>query len=133
HQPSVMDVLRATERLARPRAQLTLEEVGEGLLDDVADSRKITLLDAADLDFRRTPVGILTDAIDRRPHAGVPARSSSRVLTAEWSSPPRPWPRSALNSPCTTAVAGSGTPSARADSMIRPRSLKCRSILNPGL
>jgi hypothetical protein len=38
HEPAVVHVLRAAEGLPRPRAELPLEEVREGLLDDVADA-----------------------------------------------------------------------------------------------
>src|SRR6267143_3315066 len=133
HEPAVVDVLRPAERLTRAGAELTLEEVAEGLLHDVADLREVALADATDLDLGKTSLRVQPGAVDRGPHADKPARSSSRVITPEWSRPPRPFTRSALNSSCTTAVAGSGTPRTRADSMMRPRSLKCRSILKPGL
>src|SRR2546430_7211142 len=84
HEPAVVDVLRATERLARPRAELTLEEVAEGLLEHVADLGEIALADAADLDLGQTPLRVESGAIDRGSHAEAPARSSSRVITPEW-------------------------------------------------
>ena len=122
HEPAVVDVLGAVERLARTRPQLALEEVAEALLEDVLDLREVALADATDLDLRQPSLRVEAGAIDGGPHE-APARSSSSVMTPEWSRPPRPFTRSALNSSCTTAVVGSGTPSARADSMMRPRSL----------
>src|ERR1700737_3528581 len=135
HEPAVVHVLGAAEDLSRPGAHLPLEEVAEGLLDDVAHLGEIALADAADLDERRAALRVEAGTIDGRPHdfSGTPASSSSSVITPEWSSPPLPFTRMALNSSWTTAVHGSGTPRAREDSMISPRSLKCRSILKPGL
>jgi hypothetical protein len=46
----MVDILGAAEDLARARAHLALEEVGEGLLDHVADLGEIPLPDAPDLD-----------------------------------------------------------------------------------
>src|SRR5437016_1406669 len=53
HEPAVMDVLGPLEGLARTRTELPLEEIPEGLLEDVADTREIALLDPADLDLGR--------------------------------------------------------------------------------
>jgi hypothetical protein len=135
HQPAVVDVLGPAEDLARARAHLALEEVAERLLDDIAHLGQIALAHAPDLDEGRAPLGVEPRPVHRRPHAcsGSPASSSMSVMTPEWSRLPLPFTRMALNSSCTTAVVGSGTPRAREDSMINPRSLKCRSILNPGL
>jgi hypothetical protein len=47
----MVDVLGAAERLARPRAQLALEEIAEGLLHDVADLRQVALANSTDLHF----------------------------------------------------------------------------------
>src|SRR2546430_11437266 len=132
HEPAVMDVLRAAEGLPRARSELPLEKIAEGLLEDVLHPGEVALANAPDLDLRQAALRIQPRAIDGRPH-GAPARSSSSVMIPEWSRPPRPFTRIALKSSWTTAVAGRGTPSARADSMISPRSLKCRSILKPGL
>ena len=79
----MVHVLRAPESLARPRPELALEEVREGLLDDVADPGEVALLDATDQDFRQAALGIEPGAIDGRSHAGVPARSSRSVMTPE--------------------------------------------------
>src|SRR6185503_6432664 len=124
HEPAMVDVLGPAEYLARPRADLALEEIAEGLLDDVADLGQIALADATDLDQGRATLRVEAGTIDGRPHdfSGTPASSSSSVITPEWSSPPLPLTRIALNSSCTTAVVGSGTPRARDDSMMRPRS-----------
>src|SRR5712692_6585664 len=135
HEPAMVDVLGAAEDLPGARADLALEEVAEGLLHHVAHLAEVALADAPDLDEWRATLRIETRPVDRGPHAfsGRPASSSSSVMTPEWSRPPLPLTRSALKSSWTIAVQGSGTPSAREDSMISPKSLKCRSILNPGL
>src|SRR6266481_3148200 len=135
HEPAMMHVLRAAEHLARPRPHLALEEIAEGLLDDVAHLGKVALAHAPDLDQRRASLVVESRPVHGRPHDWVesPASSSSSVITPEWSRPPLPLTLIALKSSWTTAVHGSGTPSARPDSMMRPRSLKCRSILKPGL
>src|SRR5262249_110350 len=135
HEPAVVDVLRAAEDLARPRPHLALEEIAEGLLDDVAHLGEVALAHATDLDERGTSLTVEARPVHCRPHdsLGSPASSSSSVMTPEWSSPPLPLTRSALKSSWTMAVHGRGTPKARPDSMISPRSLKCRSILKPGL
>jgi hypothetical protein len=78
-----MNVLGATERLARAGAQLALQEVTERLVDDVANAGEIALAHTTDVDFRKPSLGVGAEAIDRRPHAEAPARSSSRVITAE--------------------------------------------------
>ena len=78
-----MNVLGAAEGLARTRAELPFEEIGEGLLDDVAGLGEVTLANATDLNLRRAAVRIDPDSVDRRPHADTPARSSSSVMTAE--------------------------------------------------
>ena len=83
HEPAVMDVLGPAERLAGTRAELPLEKIGEGLLDDVAGLGEIALADPANLNLGRAALRIDPDAVDRRPHADTPARSSSRVMTAE--------------------------------------------------
>ena len=83
HEPAVMDVLRAAEGLTRSRAELTLEEVGEGLLENVAGSRQIPLADPPDLNLGGAPVRVEAWPVDRRPHADRPARSSSSVMTPE--------------------------------------------------
>src|SRR6185503_623701 len=100
------------------------QEIAEGVLEDVLHAREIALPHAPDLDLRQAPLRIQSRAIDGGSHE-APARSSSSVMMPEWSRSPRPLARMALKSSCTTAVAGSGTPSARADSMMSPRSLKC--------
>src|ERR1700694_185414 len=81
HEPAVMDVLGPLEGLAGTRAELPLEEIPEGLLEHVADSRKIALLDPADLDLSRAPLGVLASAVDGCPHAGI-RPGSSRSWTA---------------------------------------------------
>src|SRR5207249_11724012 len=88
----------------------------ERLLEDVLDPGEIALPNAPDLDLGQPPLRIQPRAIDGGPHE-APARSSSSVMIPEWSRPPRPFTRIALKSSCTTAVVGSGTPSARDDSM----------------
>ena len=55
HEPAVVHVLGATEHLTRPGAQLALEEVAEGGLDDLAHPREVALLDPPNLDH-----GVLT-------------------------------------------------------------------------
>src|SRR5205823_3042700 len=88
HEPAVVDVLRAAERLARPGAELALEEVAEGLLEDVADLREVTLADAADLDLGQAPLRIEPGAIDGGPHAEEPASPpASAVRVRSRSSP----------------------------------------------
>src|SRR5262249_46480761 len=123
HEPAVVDVLGAAEGLARTRAQLALEEVAEGLLHDVPPLRQVGLAHSTDLDFGQTTLGVEAGTIDGGPHFERPAKSSSSVITPEGSRPPRPFTLSALNSSCTAAVAGRGTPRARADSMIGPSAL----------
>src|SRR5207249_10519847 len=86
HQPPVVDVLRASEGLARPRAELPLEEVAERLLEDVLDPGEIALPNAPDLDLGQPPLRIQPRAIDGGPHE-APARSSSSVMIPEWSRP----------------------------------------------
>jgi len=126
-----MDVLRAAEGLPRARSELPLEK-----------SPKVCSRTSFTLESRpceRAGPGPSAGALRIQPRANRrwPSRSarevSSSVMIPEWSRPPRPFTRIALKSSWTTAVAGKGTPSARADSMISPRSLKCRSILKPGL
>ena len=80
-----MHVLRAAEDLTGARAHLTLEEVGEGLLDDVADLGEIALPDPPDLDEGGTTLGVQTRAIDGGSHlaSGSPASSSRSVMTPE--------------------------------------------------
>src|SRR5207247_10247452 len=56
HQPAVVDVLRASEGLARPRAELPLEAVAERLLEDVLDPGEIALPNAPDLDLGQPPL-----------------------------------------------------------------------------
>src|SRR5204862_195981 len=56
HEPPVMNVLGAAEGLARTRAELPFEEIGEGLLDDVAGLGEVTLANATDLNLRRAAV-----------------------------------------------------------------------------
>src|SRR5215469_141062 len=126
HEPAVMDILRAAEDLTRSRAHLALEEVAERLLDDVAHLGEVALAHATDLDEWGTSLAVQSRPVHCRPHdwLGSPASSSSSVITPEWSSPPLPLTRSALKSSWTMAVHGRGTPKARPDSMIRPRSLK---------
>src|SRR5437879_2097294 len=116
---------------ARAGAEQPLEVVPAGLLDDVPDLREVALADAPDLDVGRAALRVEPGPVDGGPHVPL-ARSSSSVMTAEWSRPPRPRARSAAKSSCTSAVVGSGTPNARPDSMIRPRSLKWRSTRKPG-
>ncbi len=91
----MVHVLRAPEHLPRARPELALEEVGERLLDDVADLGEIALADAADLDERGTALGIEPRPVHRRPHepTGSPASSSSSVMMPEWSSSPLPLTR----------------------------------------
>src|SRR6266536_1232609 len=103
----MMHVLSAAEHLAWPRPHLALEEIAEGLLDHVAHLGEVALAHAADLDERRASL-----VVEPR------ASSSSSVITPEWSRPPLPLTLIALNSSWTTAVKGSGTPSARPDSMM---------------
>jgi hypothetical protein len=85
HEPAVVHVLGAAEDLTRPRAHLPLEEVAEGLLDDVADLGEVALADAADLDQRRAALRVEPGTIDGRPHdfSGTPASSSRSVITPE--------------------------------------------------
>src|SRR5262245_42796447 len=118
-----MHVLGASERLTRPRAHLPLEEIAERLLDDVPLPGEIALAHPTHLDLRQPALRVEPGAVDGRSHALAPARSSRSVMIPEWSSPPRPLTRMALNSSWIAAVAGRGTPRARADSMMRPRSL----------
>ena len=51
HEPAMVHVLRAAERLPGSGAELALEEVAEGLLHDVADLRQVALANPADLNF----------------------------------------------------------------------------------
>ena len=83
HEPAVVNILRAAERLARPGAELTLEEVAEGLLHHVADLREVALPHPTDLDLGQPALGLEPRAIDRGSHFVRPARSSSRVITPE--------------------------------------------------
>src|SRR5206468_11245360 len=83
HEPAMMPVLRAAERLPGPRAQLALQEVAEGLLHDIADLREIALPHPTDLNFGEPALGVEPGAIDRGPHLERPAKSSSRVITPE--------------------------------------------------
>jgi hypothetical protein len=80
-----MDVLGAAKHLARPRAHLPLEEVAEGLLDDVADLGEVSLAYAADLDEWRASLIVEPRPVHRRPHDWVesPASSSRSVITPE--------------------------------------------------
>ena len=80
-----MDVLGAAEDLARARAHLPLEEVAEGLLDDVADLGEVALAHPADLDERRASLVVEPRPVHRRPHdcVGSPASSSRSVITPE--------------------------------------------------
>src|SRR5437764_851855 len=50
HEPAVVHVLGAVEDLPRARAHLALEEIAEGLLEDVTHLAEIALADAPDLD-----------------------------------------------------------------------------------
>ena len=79
----MVDVLRAAERLARPRAQLALEEIAEGLLHDVADLRQVALANSTDLHLGKPALRVEPGTIDGGPHFERPARSSSRVITPE--------------------------------------------------
>jgi len=81
----MVHVLGPAEHLAGPRAHLPLEEIAEGLLDDVADLGEIALPDTADLDEGGAALRVETGAIDGRPHdfSGTPASSSSSVITPE--------------------------------------------------
>src|SRR5262249_20857022 len=108
HQPAVVNVLRATECLARPGAELAFEEIAEGLLEDVLHARQVALAHAPNLNFRKSTLRIQARPIDGGPHE-APARSSSRVMIPERSRPPRPLTRMALKSSCPTAPARSRT------------------------
>jgi len=57
--------LGAAEDLARAGADLPLEEIAEGLLDDVPHLGEVALADAADLDERRAALRVETGD-DRR-------------------------------------------------------------------
>src|SRR6266481_2580439 len=85
HEPAVVHVLGAAEDLARAGADLPLEEIAEGLLDDVPHLGEVALADAADLDERRAALRVETGTIDGCPHdfSGTPASSSSSVITPE--------------------------------------------------
>ena len=79
----MVDVLRAAERLPGPRPELALQEVTEGLLQDVTDLREVALPHSTDLNFGESALRIESGAIDGGPHLERPARSSSRVITPE--------------------------------------------------
>ena len=78
----MVHVLGAGEGLTRPRAELPLEEVAEGLLEDVLHTGEVALANAPDLDLGHAPLRIQPRAIDGGPHE-APARSSSSVMMPE--------------------------------------------------
>src|SRR5262249_9008550 len=87
HEPPVMDILGAAEGLARTRAELPFEEIGEGLLDDVAGLGEITLANATDLNLRPAalridPAAVHTRRAQSSPPASPPAitRTHPQVL-----------------------------------------------------
>jgi hypothetical protein len=82
HEPAVVHVLGAVERLAGPRPELTLEEVAEALLEGVLDLGEIALADPADLHLGQAALRVEACPIDGGPHE-APARSSSSVMTPE--------------------------------------------------
>ncbi len=68
HEPPVVDVLGAAEDLARPRSHLPLEEIAEGLLDDIAHLGEVAFSDTTDLDERRASLAIEPRPVHGRPH-----------------------------------------------------------------
>ena len=85
HEPAVVHVLGAVEDLPRARAHLALEEIAEGLLEDVTHLAEIALADAPDLDQGRAPLIVQSRPIHGGSHEGfgIPASSSSSVITPE--------------------------------------------------
>ena len=85
HEPAVVHVLGAPEHLPRPGAQLALEEVAEGRLDDLAHPREVALLDPPDLDHRAA-----SDSLRGRvtgPRADSPQAATRGASTRWWRGP----------------------------------------------
>src|SRR2546423_974384 len=75
-------LMSTVEGLARPRAELPLEEIAERLLEHVLHTREIALANAPDQDLGQATLRIQSRAIDRGPHE-APARSSRSVMIPE--------------------------------------------------